>query len=76
MIYTYFVSYSCNKGNNSLTGHIQITRNQKIKTFDDIFSIKKLIEKDYDMQNVVISNFILLNRKIGRIGGKEWNIYY
>lgn len=69
MIYTYFVSYSCNKGNNSLNGHIQITRNQKIKTFDDIFSIKKLIEKDYDMQNVVISNFILLNRKIGRIGG-------
>lgn len=69
MIYTYFVSYSCNKGNNSLNGHIKIIRNRKIKTFDDIVSIKKLIEKDYDMQNVVISNFILLNRKIGRIGG-------
>lgn len=69
MIYTYFVSYSCNKGNNSLNGHIQIIRNRKIKTFDDIASIKKLIEKDYDMQNVVISNFILLNMKIGRIGG-------
>lgn len=69
MIYTYFVSYSCNKGINSLNGHIQIIRNRKIKTFDDIVSIKKLIEKDYDMQNVVISNFILLNRKIGRIGG-------
>ena len=69
MIYTYFVSYSCNKGNYSLNGNIEIARNRKIKTFDDIVSIQKLIEKTYDMQNVVICNFILLNRKIGRIGG-------
>lgn len=69
MIYTYFVSYSCNKGNYCLNGNIEITRNRKIKTFDDIVSIQKLIEKKYDMQNVVICNFILLNRKIGRIGG-------
>lgn len=68
MIYTYFTSYSCNKGNYSLNGNIEITRNRKIKTFDDIVSIQKLIEKKYNMKNVVISNFILLNRKIGRIG--------
>lgn len=67
MIYTYFVSYSSNRGNKSLNGCIEIIRNRKIKTFDAINSIKKLIEKNYNMQNVVINNFILLNTKHGKL---------
>lgn len=63
MIYTYFISYSHNKGN----GCMELFRNKKIKTFDDIKSINKFIEDTYKLKQVIVNNYILLNKKIGKL---------
>lgn len=63
MIYTYFISYSWEKGN----GCMELIRNKKIKTFEDIISINKLIENDYKLNQVIVNNYFLLNKRIGRL---------
>lgn len=69
MTYDYLISYSANKGLSSLHGHINITRNKKIKSMDDVTSIKELIEHDYAVENVVILNIFLLSRKFKKFKG-------
>ena len=59
--YVYFVFYSLGKGNNSGFGNCYVTRNHKIKTAEDIDSIKILIrDKLNNGYNVVVVSWVLL----------------
>jgi hypothetical protein len=63
--YDYLVSYnfSAQRYIGPGTGTIQISRKKKIKTFDDINELNKMITEAIDgSYNVAVSNFILLGR--------------
>lgn len=57
--YTYFVSYVVE----NRFGRCEVTRRQKIKSFDDIEGIEAAIAKSKGFDKVLISNFHLLNEK-------------
>ncbi len=58
--YHYFVSFSHVKNGNLGTGEATIQTNKEISNRNDINWIRDGIEKEYNVQNVVILNFILL----------------
>ena len=68
MTYTYLVSYI---NYNDLTiegyGRLEVNRNRKIKNMEDIESIEELIHKQYGYGKVFINNYILMNKKFGKI---------
>lgn len=71
MVYSYFVSYTAIQdiGNkrNTANGAIEVSLQKKIKSFDQIVEIAKDIEDYTGLGDVVVDNYILLNKKIGRI---------
>ena len=63
--YDYLIAYdfSCKGYLTPCSGTIQVSRDKKIKTFDDINELNKLISESIDgASNVSIYNFILLGR--------------
>lgn len=69
MIYKYLISYiNVNSVTNTLEGcgRLEFTRNRKIKTIEDIESIEKLITDKHGYSRVIVNNYILMSRKIGR----------
>lgn len=72
MTYTYLVSYI---NYNDLTiegyGRLEVNRNRKIKNMEDIESIEELIHKQYGYGKVFINNYILMNKKFGKIKSKK-----
>ena len=66
MIYKYFVSYTAHD-NETITGcgRLELTRNCKIKSIEDIESIEELISKKYGHKQVLVSNYILLSKRLG-----------
>lgn len=75
MTYTYLVSYI---NYNDLTiegyGRLEVNRNRKIKNMEDIESIEELIHKQYGYEKVFINNYILMNKKFGKIKSKKGEI--
>ena len=67
MIYTYLIVYSNITGIVSGFGRLELVRNRKIKSIDDIKSIEELIMEQYGYSHVIVTNYILLSKKIGRI---------
>ena len=67
MIYTYFVSYSHEQG----FGCMELFCERRIKNFSDIQETKKNIEDKTKLRKVVIINYILLNKKIGKLDWEE-----
>lgn len=66
MIYNYFVSYTMDGGN----GSIFLERGRKIKNFKDIELINIELLKhigDKNIKIVFVNNFILINRKFGKV---------
>lgn len=64
--YVYHVVYRyANKDNNSLSGYGSVTiyRNKKLNTEDEVKSLVKFIKNEYNLDNVIIQNFILLNKR-------------
>ena len=72
MTYTYLVSYI---NYNDLTiegyGRLEVNRSRKIKNMEDIESIEELIHKQYGYGKVFINNYILMNKKFGKIKSKK-----
>jgi hypothetical protein len=62
--YTYCVMYS----SQLLTGRIQITTNTRIKNFDEIKDIERIIGEKNGCDNVIITNWKLLKFRV-RLGG-------
>lgn len=63
--YDYLIAYnfSCEGYLGVCSGTIQVSRDKKIKTFDDINELNKFISESIDgASNVTIYNFILLGR--------------
>lgn len=63
--YDYLIAYnfSCKGYLTPCSGTIQVSRDKKIKTFDDINELNKFISESIDgASNVSIYNFILLGR--------------
>lgn len=56
--YVYHVVYSYPMGNGTIT----IYRASKIKTVEDVKSVKRFIEENYGYKNVLITNWIKLKR--------------
>lgn len=56
MKYRYFVSWNYPDGN----GCSVIERNRKIKSHEDIREIAYVIEREHEINNVIIMNFIRL----------------
>ena len=75
MTYTYLVSYI---NYNDLTiegyGRLEVNRNRKIKNMEDIESIEELIHKQYGYGKVFINNYILMNKKFGKIKREKGEI--
>lgn len=70
MIYKYLISYiNVNSATNTLEGcgRLELTRNRKIKTIEDIEGIEKTIMNDYGYNKVMVNNYILMSKKIGRL---------
>ena len=68
MTYTYLVSY-INYNDSTIEGYgrLEVNRNRKIKNMEDIESIEELINKQYGYGKVFINNYILMNKKFGKI---------
>ena len=58
--YHYFISFSHVKNGNLGTGEITIQINKEISNREDINQIRDAIEKEYNVQDVCVLNFILL----------------
>lgn len=67
MIYTYLIVYSNIEPDGRGLGRLELTRNRKIKSIDDIKSIEELIMNDYGYRHVIVTNYILMSKKIGGI---------
>ena len=67
MIYTYLIVYSNIEPDGSGLGRLELIRNRKIKSIDDVKSIEELIKEQYGYGHVIVTNYILLSKKIGRI---------
>lgn len=67
MVYTYLIVYSNIESYGSGLGRLELIRNRRIKSIDDIKSIEELIKEQYGYGHVIVTNYILLSKKIGRI---------
>lgn len=69
-IYYYLIVYSAHKEidgfNQSINGMVDVTRTAKINSMDEVVSVKEFLEKKYDMKDLVVTNYKLLKREIGR----------
>lgn len=66
MVYNYFISYTVDSGN----GIVFLERDKKIKSFKDIEAINEDLLKyidDKNVKKVFVNNFILINRKFGKV---------
>ena len=64
--YVYHVVYCyANNEKNSLSGYGSVTiyRRNKLDTEEEIKDLVKFIKNEYNLDNVIILNFILLNKK-------------
>ena len=61
--YVYLVSYMYRQGINSGTGSLVLYRQNKIDCNDEIQSVQTYITEKYNNDSVVVTNFILLNKK-------------
>ena len=72
MTYTYLVSYiNYNDLRIEGYGRLEVNRNRKIKNMEDIESIEELIHKQYGYGKVFINNYILMNKKFGKVKSKK-----
>ena len=63
--YIYHVVYYYANNNNFLSGYGSVTihRQNKLDTEEEIKSLVKFIKNEYNLDNVIIQNFILLNKR-------------
>lgn len=67
MVYTYLIVYSNIESYGSGLGRLELIRNRRIKSIDDIKSIEEMIKEQYGYGHVIVTNYILLSKRIGRI---------
>ena len=60
--YSYYVAYQFKTNTQSGWGYINISRNKKVKTMDDITSMEEYIEKENEFDSVIIINYTLLKK--------------
>ncbi len=65
MKYVYFIVYtSINKpGCLPTTGTVSLARNKKLNTMAEIKSAAEYLKNEYDYEDLMITNFILLNKR-------------
>ena len=61
--YVYHVFYIYLKNNTNGYGSVTLYRENKIDTEGEVTSVQKFIQKEYELDNAVIANFILLNTR-------------
>lgn len=64
--YVYHVVYCyANSDNNLLSGYGSLTiyRRNKLDTEEEVKELVKFIKNEYNLDNVIIQNFILLNKR-------------
>ena len=61
--YVYHIYYIYLKNNINGYGSVTLYRENKIDTEDEVVSVQKFIQKEYELDNVIIANFILLNTR-------------
>ncbi len=61
--YVYHIYYIYLKNNINGYGSVTLYRESKIDTEDEVVSVQKFIQKEYELDNVIIANFILLNTR-------------
>ena len=70
-VYSYFISYTGTNKKGTVVGNLQSDTNYKIKDRSHIRMMEKSIAKDNDLDNAVITNFILLSKKFGKLEVKN-----
>lgn len=61
--YVYHVYYIYLKNHTNGYGSVTIYRENKIDTESEVTSVQKFIQKEYELDNVIVANFILLNTR-------------
>lgn len=69
MKYIYFIAYCQRRGYDEGTGSIEVTRNKKIETIEELREIEKFIKKECNLDGILIINYKLLRKE----GEKEKN---
>lgn len=69
MKYIYFIVYFQERGYDEGTGSIEVTRNKKIETIEELRELEKFIKKECNLNKVLIINYKLLRKE----GEKEKN---
>ena len=61
--YVYFIVYSSVKNGHCTTGTCSLARNKKLNTMDEVKSAAAYLKKEWEQDDLMITNFILLNKK-------------
>lgn len=61
--YVYHVYYIYLEKNQTGYGSVTIYRENKINTESEVESVQEFIRKEYELDSVIIANFILLNTR-------------
>jgi hypothetical protein len=67
MKYIYFIVYFQKRGYDEGTGSIEVARNKKIKSIEELRELEKFIKKECNLNKVLIINYKLLRKE----GGEE-----
>ena len=63
MKYIYFIAYYQRRGYDTGTGSIEVTRNKKIESIEELREIEKFIKKECNLYDILIINYKLLRKE-------------
>ena len=63
MKYIYFIAYFQKRGYDEGTGSIEVTRNKKIESIEELRELEKFIKKECNLNKVLIINYKLLRKE-------------
>lgn len=63
MKYIYFIAYFQKRGYDEGTGSIEVTRNKKIESIEELREIEKFIKKECNLYDILIINYKLLRKE-------------
>lgn len=61
--YVYFIVYSAVKNGYPSTGTCSLARNKKLNTMAEVKAASEYLKKEWCYDDLMITNFILLNKK-------------
>ena len=63
MKYIYFIAYLQKRGYDEGTGSIEVTRNKKIESIEELRELEKFIKKECNLNDILIINYKLLRKE-------------